>query len=169
MTKTLILMRHAKSGWDDPTLDDHDRPLNDRGRRSADAVGVWMADKGYLPNRVMSSTATRTRETWAHIAPHVPEPAAVDWIDGLYLASSMRILRHLQQAEGETVLLLGHNDGIGEAAQLLVRQAPLHPKFLQYPTAATTVMRFEIETWDDANWGAGTVRDFVVPRDLGID
>ncbi|MBV0913114.1 SixA phosphatase family protein [Anianabacter salinae] len=168
MTKTLILMRHAKSAWDDPLLDDHERSLNDRGRRSADAVGTWLSAQRHLPDTVLSSTARRTRETWEGLAPHLPAPERVIWTRDLYLASSMRLLKVLQRSEGRTILLLGHNEGIGEAASLLVRTPPKHPRFLQYPTAAVTVMRFDIDDWAAAIWGAGEVVDFIVPRDLGV-
>lgn len=167
--KTLILMRHAKSDWSDPLQQDHDRTLNDRGRRSADAIGAWLAGKGHLPDALLSSTAERTKQTWACVARHLPKPERTEWNRDLYLASSMGILRALHKATGDTVLLLAHNDGIGEAAGLLVRDPPHHPRFLDYPTAATTVMRFDIDDWDAGRWGGGTLVDFTVPRDLGID
>ena len=65
--KRLILMRHAKSTWDDPTQDDHERGLNGRGRVSARVVGEWLKTKGYIPNQVLSSSATRTRETFSRL------------------------------------------------------------------------------------------------------
>ena len=63
MTLQLILMRHAKSSWDDPAAADFDRPLNGRGRRSAKALGHWLRQRGWLPDRVLCSSARRTRET----------------------------------------------------------------------------------------------------------
>ena len=66
--RRLILTRHAKSAWDDPALDDHDRPLNGRGRRAARELGDWLASRGYLPEEVLCSSALRTRETWATVA-----------------------------------------------------------------------------------------------------
>ena len=66
--RRLILTRHAKSDWDDPMLDDHDRPLNKRGQRSAAELGEWLHSRGYEPDEVLCSTALRTRETWAPVA-----------------------------------------------------------------------------------------------------
>jgi phosphohistidine phosphatase len=77
MTRTLILIRHAKSDWEHPALDDHDRPLNARGQRSAPRIGAWLAAQGLAPDAVLCSTARRTRETWQGIAtrlPGAPEP-----------------------------------------------------------------------------------------------
>ena len=62
MTRRLILMRHAKSSWDNPFAEDHQRPLNGRGKRSAKAIGEWLRAQGYLPDQILSSSATRTRE-----------------------------------------------------------------------------------------------------------
>ena len=61
MTRTLILTRHAKSSWDDPFLNDHDRPLNKRGRKSAPVIAGWLRENGWLPDEVLSSTSARTR------------------------------------------------------------------------------------------------------------
>ena len=69
MSLRLILTRHAKSSWDSPVAGDHARPLNERGRKSAKAIGQWLSGKGYEPVLVLSSDAERTRETWALMAP----------------------------------------------------------------------------------------------------
>ena len=76
MTLTLILIRHAKSDWDDPRLTDHQRPLNARGRRAAPRVGAWIADMGLTPQQALVSDAMRTRETWHSIASHLPAAPA---------------------------------------------------------------------------------------------
>lgn len=168
MSRTLILTRHAKSAWDDPMLEDHARPLNDRGRRSAEAIGRWLAEKGYRPDLVLSSDSARTRETWSLMAPAFDHAPPVRWDPALYHAGPQEILDCLRKAEGGTVLLLGHNPGIGIAAANLAASGPGHPRFLDYPTAATTIYRFDIADWDAADWRGGEILDFVVPRDLGI-
>ena len=63
--RRLILTRHAKSAWDDPRLEDFDRPLNRRGLRAALELGEWLHSRGYEPDQVLCSSAQRTRETWA--------------------------------------------------------------------------------------------------------
>lgn len=152
----LILLRHAKSDWGDPALPDHDRPLNDRGRRAAPLIGAWLRARPPLPDRVLVSDARRTRETWA----------------GLGLPGEPTFRRDLYHAEAGTIraalpdagcaLLIGHNDGIAEAARRLCHEPPDHPQFHRFPTAACLILRFD----GAAEWGAGVVEGFIVPRDL---
>ena len=73
MTKRLILIRHAKSAWDDPLTPDHDRPLNARGEGAARDLGQWLASRGYVPQEILCSNALRTRATWDGIAPFLPD------------------------------------------------------------------------------------------------
>lgn len=162
MTRTLILTRHAKSSWNTPDLADHDRPLNDRGTRSAKALGDWMRAKGWLPDQVISSSSKRTRETFAGMGLDV----SADFTDALYHVTHSQMLRVLSQATGRTVLMLAHNPGVAEFAEELVITPPDHPRFSDYPTGATLVTQFDIDSWEDVSWTGGTVLDFTVPRDL---
>ncbi len=166
MTRRLILIRHAKSGWDDPFADDHERTLTSRGQASAGAIGAWLAAKGYLPDRVLCSTATRTVQTLDLILPHLPARPAIDYLDSLYHASAPGILGVLKQARGATVAIIGHNPGIGDLACGVVRARPGHARFPAYPTGATTVIDFAIDDWSQVRPGSGTVAGFIVPRDL---
>ncbi|MFN3526400.1 MAG: SixA phosphatase family protein [Paracoccus sp. (in: a-proteobacteria)] len=160
--RRLILTRHAKSAWDDPTLDDHDRPLNDRGRRSARALGDWMASRGYEPEEVLCSTSERTRETWACVAGAPLEVRPVWRAEpSLYHAGPDRMLAVLKTATHPTVMMLGHNPGICEFAAMLPSRAPMDADFRRYPTAATLVVDFQIEAWADLQPGQGSVMDFV--------
>lgn len=162
MTKRLILMRHAKSGWDDPVLEDIERPLNARGRTSASALGTWLSDLGYVPDVVVSSSATRTRETFARLAIKAP----VTFKPELYLAPAGVMLRELKRCEGETVLMVAHNPGIAELAEGLLLTPPEHSGFHNYPTGSTLVCDFPVEKWADAVPRSAHLVDFVVPRDL---
>lgn len=166
MTLRLILTRHAKSSWDDPTVDDHDRALNARGNTAAKAIGAWLAKGGYCPETVFSSTARRTSETWAHIAKHCNQNAQVQFTSALYLASPDRMLTILQGCRAQSAMLIGHNPGTAMLAAALVNSAPDHPKFAQYPSAATTVISFEVDSWADVTLHSGRVEAFIVPRDL---
>src|SRR5208282_2792671 len=85
--KRLLLLRHAKAVAGGTKSGDHDRALNDRGRTDAPRVGIAMQHKGYVPDRVLCSTAKRTVETWKHVAPELDCNAEVDFVDELYLAS----------------------------------------------------------------------------------
>ncbi|SMC49717.1 SixA phosphatase family protein [Primorskyibacter flagellatus] len=158
----LILMRHAKSSWDDFTQPDHSRPLNDRGRRNARALGAWLRSNDYLPDKVLCSTATRTRETLDLLE----LGASVVYPEDLYHASPETLLRSLQGASGNTVLILGHNPGIGSFASRVVAHRPDHPRFGAYPTGATLVASFDIPRWADLSLNSGTVDAFITPRDL---
>ncbi|SLN18217.1 Histidine phosphatase superfamily (branch 1) [Roseivivax jejudonensis] len=159
--RRLLLMRHAKSDWsfEEP---DHDRPLNARGRRSADALGAWLRDSGMLPDQVLCSTSRRTRETLERLDIDAP----VRFEDRLYHAAPEAVLDALRGAEGSRVLIIGHNPGFQETAARLVRAAPTHPRFGDYPTGATLVARFALDDWRDAVWGMADPEDFVIPREL---
>jgi phosphohistidine phosphatase len=166
MTKRLILTRHAKSSWDDPMTPDHDRPLNDRGRAAAADLGEWLASRGYLPDEVLCSDAVRTRETWEGIAPGLPASPAPVLKPALYHAGPDVMLAVLRHAKGDCVMMIGHNPGIAEFAGRIVAQHPHHPGFRHYPTGATLVTSFEIDSWSDLVFGMGAVRDFIVPREI---
>jgi phosphohistidine phosphatase len=166
MTLRLILTRHAKSSWDDPRLDDHDRPLNGRGRKSAALIGAWLRRQGHVPDAVLVSGARRTVDTWGQMAPDMPADITMRSVPALYHAGPQTMLNVLRTAVPPAVMLIGHNPGIAEFAQRLVSTAPDHPRFTDYPTAATTVMDFDIDAWPDADWRGATVVEFTVPRDL---
>lgn len=162
MTLCLILMRHAKSSWDDPRQADHDRPLNTRGRRSADALGDWLRDKGYLPDQARSSSSRRTQETFERLRLTCP----VDYQPSLYHAGPAAMMDVLQQAKGQTVLMLGHNPGIAEFAAQLVTHPPAHARFHDYPTCATLVAGFSVSSWSEIGFGTANPIEFVIPREL---
>ena len=166
MTLRLILMRHAKSAWDDPMARDHDRVLNARGRSAAARMGRWLAARGDLPDAALVSSAARTRETWALVAgqwPGAPEPQI---LDRLYHAGPEVMLQALQRAQGQSVLMLGHNPGIAAFAVWMVAAAPRHPRFADYPTCATLVADFDVESWDRVAPGSGRTVAFAIPREL---
>jgi len=158
----LILTRHAKSDWDDPTLPDHDRPLNARGRRSARALGDWLASRGYDPEEVLCSSARRTCETWERVADAVFETRPALRIEpALYHAAPEAMLRILRTATAHTVMMIGHNPGIAAFAAMLPARPPLDPQFRSYPTSATLVVDFQADAWAEVEPGQGSVRDFV--------
>lgn len=160
--RRLILTRHAKSAWDDPELADFERPLNDRGRRSALALGDWLASRGYEPEEVLCSAAQRTQETWAFVASAPLEVRPLIRIEpGLYHASPEKMLAVLKTASQPTVMMLGHNPGIAEFAAMLPARVPLEPEFRRYPTCATLVVDFQIDDWSEVEPGQGSTMDFV--------
>lgn len=161
--RRVILMRHAKSSWGQPGLADHARPLNERGKRSARALGEWLRRRTFLPDQILSSTSRRTRETCERLGFEVE----TRFLDSLYHAEPDDLLGALQQGEGECVLVLGHNPGIGDFAQDIVDTPPDHARFADFPTGATLVVDFDIDDWSALTPGTrGHVAGFVVPREL---
>jgi phosphohistidine phosphatase len=166
MTKRLILTRHAKSSWDDPLMSDHDRPLNERGKAAAADLGEWLASRGYVPGQVLCSDALRTRKTWSGIAPALPGTPILDLKPALYHAGPDVMLAVLRHATADVVMMIGHNPGIGEFAHRIVARTPLNAEFQRYPTGATLVCDFAVESWADVDWGQGSVDDFIIPREI---
>ena len=160
--KRLILMRHAKSSWASPDLDDHDRPLNDRGKRSAAAMGDWLRSENLVPDQALVSSSTRTHETFDGLGLTIE----AQFLDALYHAGPAEMLEVLKAAKGDVVLMIGHNPGIAWFAAELVSTPPDHPRFDDYPTCATLVADFPINDWGDLKRGTGRVATFVVPREF---
>lgn len=165
--RRLILTRHAKSAWDEPLTDDHDRPLNTRGRAAAAELGQWLASRDYLPDEVICSTAARTAETWERVAAALSGAPSARMEPRLYQAAPDRLLKLLQSASGTCVMMLAHNPGIGEFAAMLPAEPPQHADFARYPTCATLVVDFEIADWADLAPARGSVLDFFVPTERG--
>ncbi len=166
MTLTLILMRHAKSSWGDPLLDDIERPLNGRGRKSAAALGKWLREQEYIPQEVIVSTARRSAETWSRMASKMLPSAQMRSEPALYLASPDTMLTILKGATAQTVMMIGHNPGCCAFAHMLAHTPADHARFEDCPTGATTVMTFQESAWSDIAPGKGAVQAFTVPRVL---
>ena len=163
MSLRLIVMRHAKSSWKQKGLSDHARPLNKRGTRSAVVLGDWLRAQGYSAAEGLSSDARRTRQTWEGLALDAP----AHFLPSLYLAMPEGIEEVLRRhAQARTVLVLGHNPGIGAFAGALVASPPAHPRFADYPTGATLVADLPVADWSQLKPGQGRAVDFIVPRDL---
>jgi phosphohistidine phosphatase len=170
--KTILLLRHAKSAWGDPGLSDHDRPLNGRGERAAKAIADHLVQHGPRPDLILCSTATRARQTLAPLIQRLGTPTPPLALEaGLYLASEDRLLDRLKELADDiaTVLLVGHNDGIGLLAEALAGKgqatalAALREK---YPTGTLAVLRMPADAWHDVAAGSGELLAFVRPRDL---
>ena len=114
--KRVILMRHAKSSWADSTQTDHQRGLNNRGKRDAPVMAQRIVNYGILPEIMLVSDAQRTRETWELIKDIIP-PCQAKFSNDLYLASPQTITKNILNTDNliDTVLILAHNPGITEA------------------------------------------------------
>ncbi len=161
MSKTLIIMRHAKSSWDFP-YDDFDRSLNTRGYKAAAALGDWLRAQNLAPDEILCSAAKRAQETGVGLKLHSP----LTQIKELYMSSPEILQNYVQQAHGDTVLIIAHNPGIGEFVERLATTAPNHERFFDYPSGATTVFDCDIDDWSDLNWHKSKVVQFVIPSEL---
>lgn len=166
VVKTLHLLRHAKSSWDEEGLDDFDRPLNDRGRCACAALATHLADESVAPDLVLCSPSRRTRETLEAIESSLGGPRA-EFPDRLYGAGAGAISEIVAAlpAGASAAMLIGHNPGIEEAALRLARSgADLETMRAKYPTGALATIAFDVEEWHEA--GSGVLSSFVRPRDL---
>jgi phosphohistidine phosphatase len=163
--KRLYLLRHAKSSWKEQGLADHDRPLAGRGRRAAKTIRRHLKEQGIDPELVLCSTATRARQTLEGIEPALGR-GAVRVEPELYGAGSAALLARLQHVPAgvRSVMVIGHNPGLQELAQLLARHGSdeLEEKF---PTAALAALAFH-GSWAGIDRGNAELIEFVRPRDL---
>jgi phosphohistidine phosphatase len=170
--KKLTLLRHAKSGWDDPVARDFDRPLNARGKRAALRIGQYLRDNDLHYDHVLSSPAIRCVETIEQLAQGVGETIAPSWDKRIYLASAVSLLDVVQETDDrhDSLLLVGHNPGLEDLVLMLVpdriddeARDQVEEKF---PTASLAEISFPVERWDDVRPNGGTLSLFVRPRDL---
>jgi len=166
--KRVILMRHAKSSWANLGQADHDRPLNDRGQKSATKLGHWLNDNRYIPGQVISSTAMRCVETWAGLEQVLGLGITPEFDRRLYHANVGYMLEKLKTAKAGVVLMLGHNPVIAAFAEELLESVPKSDNFFRYPTAATTLIDFDIDDWSELQLRSGQLHSFVIPRELGV-
>ncbi|MFN3688990.1 SixA phosphatase family protein [Salinarimonas sp.] len=170
--RRLILLRHAKSDWPHG-LDDHERPLAARGRRDAPRMGAYLAAEMLLPDLALVSSAARTRETWALVAPALG-PVEVREEPRIYEASSERLLGIVRETPDvvRTLMLVGHNPGMEDLAMGLVGHgdryafARLREK---YPTCGLAVIDLAAERWSEAVPREGRLDRFVTPKSLPED
>lgn len=167
--KTLCLMRHAKSGWDDPDLPDHDRPLNERGVEAAGLVGRYLKRQGIRPDLVLCSTAKRAADTLALVLNEFGRDAPVEHDRGLYLAGAPALLEAVRGAPDSvgTLLVVGHNPDMHHLGQHLAGFGD--PKALRamaekFPTGGCAILTFETRHWREVSPGRGHLVEFVRPR-----
>ena len=167
--KTLTLLRHAKSTWDDPVERDFDRPLNGRGRRAAARIGQWLRDEEAVFDDVRASPAVRVRQTIEGIEDGLRRPLRAVFEPRIYLASAVTLLDIVQGfGDAGGALLIGHNPGLEDLLLLLTPDAdPLREQAeIKYPTATLAILDLAVDAWRDAGPGSATLRHFVRPRDL---
>jgi phosphohistidine phosphatase len=167
-TKRLFVLRHAKSSWDNPGLDDHERPLAPRGRRAVEVMAAYLQTAGIRPQLVLCSSSRRTRETLAGI-----EVAGEHVVDrALYAATCEEVLARLRQLPEHvtSVMLIGHNPTV----QMLVLRLSNHdgsgladPRRdavkRKFPTGALATLSFDC-AWAELASGRAQLEEFVTPK-----
>lgn len=168
----LALLRHAKSSWDNPGLDDFDRPLNERGRHAAPLMGAYLESTRFFPDLVLCSTAKRARETLECVLPHLTTaPKSIVFEDELYLVPGDSILRSARALAGSAtrLLVIGHNPGMHTlACRLAVSGDDGDLKRLgdKFPTAALAIFSFPQTSFGEIDPETGHLDAFVTPKDL---
>lgn len=164
---TLTLLRHAKSTWTDSVRADIDRPLNDKGRRAAAAMGRWMAGEDLAFDLVIASPATRVRQTIEGIEDSLGRPLVPMFDTRVYMASAATLADIVQAvpASVSRLLLIGHNPGLEELVLWLVPQSPERADVEEkYPTAS--LAEIMVDRWAGLAEGDGKLLRFTRPRDL---
>lgn len=170
MSHELLLLRHLKSSWDDPTLRDHERPLAPRGIKAGNALQAYLRDETVSPELILCSSATRAVQTWEAVRPGLPGEPEVIVTDDLYMASPEEILHRLNTVPESvaTVMVVGHNPTMEELAGALAADGDtdaLDRMMRKYPTGG--LARFTVpSTWRKLSWETARLDAFVVPRDL---
>jgi len=170
--KTLTLLRHAKSSWDDAVARDFDRPLNARGRKAAGTVGRHMRAGKLGFDHVVASPAVRIVETVDEVESGYGGALAPAWDRRIYLASASSLLDVVHELpEGaRSALLIGHNPGLEDLILLLIpdRAGDALRDLVEekFPTAALATMTFDVDAWSEVKAGGGVLVRFVRPRDL---
>jgi phosphohistidine phosphatase len=169
---TLSLLRHAKSSWDDPELDDFDRPLSKRGTKAASEMGQYLAHERLIPDLVLCSGAVRTRATLALLLAEIGPPAPeIRYENALYLATPAAMLTLIQSTDPKRrhVMVIGHNPGLHALALELVgdgERKTVSALARAFPTGALALLTFEAGEWRGVKTAAGRLDRFVVPRRL---
>ena len=170
--KTLTLLRHAKSGWDDPVARDFDRALNPRGMRGAKTVGVHMRHIGLAFDAVVSSPAVRCVDTLDGVWEGYGRTMHPKWDRRIYLASCVTLLDvvHDQPDDVNRLLMCGHNPGLEDMILMLVpdnaEEGLRDDVEEKFPTASIAEMTFDVAHWADVASGKGHLTRFIRPRDL---
>ena len=145
MTKTLIIMRHAKSSWDNPGLADYDRPLNKRGLRDASRMAQWLSESELIPDQVIASAACRANQTASIVTNELALETDILETRDLYLSDYDAYLEQVSYLPNdvETVLVIGHNPTMESLVYLLSGES------VSMPTAAIAVIQLPIDTWSN--------------------
>lgn len=160
--KTLLLLRHAKSGWKENGVRDFDRPLNQRGLKAAPAMGKLLRKRKLQPDLVLSSPAERARQTTQLVLESADLKTELRYDERIYEAGVARLLEIISQIddEADVAMLVGHNPGFEDLQEALTGEAH------DFPTAALACIELNIEKWNKVRAGAGRLEWLATPKEL---
>jgi phosphohistidine phosphatase len=172
--KTLYLLRHAKSAWNDPALGDHDRPLAPRGARAATLIGRELRKDGFRADCILCSTARRAVDTLEIVTAQLDGDALempVHQERDLYLTGERALLERLRQLPDKvgTVMLVGHNPDLHKLARELAgggSKEDFGSLEAKFPTAGLAILEFPADKWSDFGPRTGKLTRFLVPKKL---
>ncbi len=159
--KELLIVRHAKSSWDFPHLNDYDRPLNDRGKRDAPKMAKWLSSQALKADLIISSGAERAKNTAIAFQAVLNTPLKID--DQLYHASRSKLLNIIKQADNNIncLILVSHNPGLNDLANYLLSGFPDN-----IPTTGIVSLKMDIKKWSEASRKNASLGFFQYPKNL---
>ena len=161
--KKLLLMRHAKSSWDNSDIPDHERSLKKRGKKDAERMGKLLKSKELKPDLILSSTALRAKETAEIVADTCKCKKEIIFLDSLYMAEPSDILRAIEKnsKDKKTVMVIGHNPGLEAFLQIA------DGKVESLPTASIAYLTVSIDDWSELGKGENIkLKKLWRPKDL---
>lgn len=163
--KELLIMRHGKSYWGNPALDDFERPLKKRGIRAAGFMGKKVGELSLSPDVILSSPAVRARETTNLFMDHCNCHPEVQWLEDIYYQDELRVLSHIQKLPDsyQRAMVVGHNPTLENLGNLFISKGIVN---LKLPTAALLYITFDINHWKDVNPGSGILEWLLPPKIL---
>jgi phosphohistidine phosphatase len=159
--KTLYLVRHAKSSWKYPELDDFERPLNRRGRESLESMGELLKEIKAAPDLIISSPATRAAVTARIIADRIHYPLEkILYSESIYLSDSDVLLHFIQDIDDDVkeAMLIGHNPALTDLGNFISNQ-----QIGNIPTCGIFCVKFNIPSWRKINKRCGILKFFEFP------
>lgn len=169
--RRLAILRHAKSSWGDPDLDDFNRPLNERGWKAARRMGRELKHRGIRFDLVLASTAARVRETIDGVQEKYEFDTPIQFEQRIYLASAGTLLALVRDLPDSIIapLIVGHNPGLERLLAELTHDDPDGRRqrvATKYPTGALAVIELRVERWLDVVPGSGEIVELILPKDL---
>lgn len=158
--KKLYILRHAKSSWDNPILADFDRPLNERGIKTADFMGNFLLKQDFQPELILTSPATRAQETANIVKKSAKFRAEIKLEENIYEASPQTLVKVVSELNEnvQTVLLVGHNPGLEGLIKFLTNEIQ------SMPTAGLAIVELNIDKWKEIDSNCGTLQDLTRPK-----